>query len=151
MSPQIKRKIPKIVAYVFAMWTLQNIEHHFSEEGASSTSNYLMTPHAAQVISIFRMLGLGNENKNDVALSNHMVQIALKTLESRVKDLKARQAETVFQRGRRALARRVRWRSDVRWRHNRLRYGYDFHDGTVEVPRGAGGPATVVRHAQIDF
>ena len=75
MSPQIKRKIPKIVAYVFAIWTLQSVEHHFSEEGASSTSNYLMTPHAAQVISIFRMLGLGNENHTDDALSNHMVQI----------------------------------------------------------------------------
>lgn len=33
-----------------------------------------MTPHAAQVISIFRMLGLGNEDKGH-DLSNHMVQI----------------------------------------------------------------------------
>ena len=62
----VRAKIPIVTALVFALWTLQNADDYF--EGDS----FLRQPHAAQVISIFRMLGIGGK---DERLENHLVQI----------------------------------------------------------------------------
>jgi hypothetical protein len=55
--------VRKLMAHVFAYWTLAN-SHHFTEALATGTEskNYLMQPHAAQVISIFRLFGIDTIN-----------------------------------------------------------------------------------------
>ncbi|CAF4095909.1 unnamed protein product [Rotaria sp. Silwood2] len=68
----IRSKIPKLMAHIFALWTLNNANHFFEAEDSSDKTNYLLQPHAAQVISIFRMLGIGDEKEE---LKNNLVQI----------------------------------------------------------------------------
>ncbi|CAF3312638.1 unnamed protein product, partial [Rotaria sp. Silwood2] len=68
----IRNKVPKLAAYVFALWTLQNAHHYFEADVVENKDSYLLQPHAAQVISIFRMLGIG-DSKED--LINKLVQI----------------------------------------------------------------------------
>ncbi|CAF5099922.1 unnamed protein product, partial [Rotaria sp. Silwood1] len=68
----IRRKVPELAAHIFALWTLKNAEHYFEAEGSDNRDNYLLQPHAAQVISIFRMLGIGDKNEE---LKNNLVQI----------------------------------------------------------------------------
>lgn len=117
-----RAKVISLMAHVFAWWTLSHAQHYSeaisSEEtagagaGAGSGSSapleskkhYLMQPHAAQVISIFRLLGIearhakdsdggllskgkkvvstvtggaffGSSSEASVGLSNHLVQI----------------------------------------------------------------------------
>ncbi|CAF4529650.1 unnamed protein product [Rotaria sp. Silwood2] len=52
--------------------TLQKADHYFEAEGLEDQNNYLFQPHAAQVISIFRMLGIGDIEER---LINNLVQI----------------------------------------------------------------------------
>ncbi|CAF5181920.1 unnamed protein product, partial [Rotaria sp. Silwood1] len=59
----IRKKVPELAAYIFALWTLKNAEHYFEAEGSDNRDNYLLQPHAAQVIAIFRMLGIGDKNE----------------------------------------------------------------------------------------
>ncbi|CAF3383520.1 unnamed protein product [Rotaria socialis] len=68
----IRNKVPKLAAHVFALWTLQNAHHYFEAEGVENKESYLLQPHAAQVISIFRMLGIGDAKEE---LINNLVQI----------------------------------------------------------------------------
>ncbi|CAF1341009.1 unnamed protein product [Rotaria sp. Silwood1] len=68
----IRKKVPELAAYIFALWTLKNAEHYFEAEGSDNRDNYLLQPHAAQVIAIFRMLGIGDKNEE---LKNNLVQI----------------------------------------------------------------------------
>ncbi|CAF4449380.1 unnamed protein product [Rotaria sp. Silwood2] len=68
----IRNKVPKLAAHVFALWTLQNAHHYFEADGVENKESYLLQPHAAQVISIFRMLGIGDVKEE---LSNNLVQI----------------------------------------------------------------------------
>ncbi|CAF0938955.1 unnamed protein product [Adineta steineri] len=68
----VKSKIPKLTAHVFALWTLKNAVHYFEAEGVEDKQSYLLQPHAAQVISIFRMLGIGDKNEE---LKNNLVQV----------------------------------------------------------------------------
>ena len=59
-SSDYKVKVRSLMAHVFAHWTLANSKH-FAEAAISSAKadkNYLMQPHAAQVISIFRLFGI---------------------------------------------------------------------------------------------
>jgi hypothetical protein len=59
-SSDYKVKVRDLMAHVFAHWTLANSKH-FAEAATSSAKadkNYLMQPHAAQVISIFRLFGI---------------------------------------------------------------------------------------------
>ena len=51
----IKDELPNIIAYLFALWTLLNSENYFNYK----EKNSLFLPHPAQVIAIFRMLGIG--------------------------------------------------------------------------------------------
>ncbi|CAF3676046.1 unnamed protein product [Rotaria sp. Silwood1] len=71
-----KDKIPELLANIFAIWTLQNTEYYNSMRGIESRDAYLLRPHVAQIIAIFRILGIGYEsseaNKN---LINNLAQI----------------------------------------------------------------------------
>ncbi|ETO04255.1 hypothetical protein RFI_33142, partial [Reticulomyxa filosa] len=66
----IRNCIPNLMAHIFALWTLQNAQFYFDAKGADNQDSYLLQPHAAQVVSIFRMLGI-DENK----LINNLIQI----------------------------------------------------------------------------
>ena len=69
---QIREKVPSLAAHIFALWTLQNANHYFDAHGLDDQKNYLLQPHAAQIISIFRMLGIGDTNEE---LKNSLVEI----------------------------------------------------------------------------
>eukprot|EP00050_Salpingoeca_kvevrii_P020249 m.96325 g.96325 ORF g.96325 m.96325 type:complete len:974 (-) comp8787_c0_seq1:270-3191(-) len=69
MDRHKREALPTILAHIFAMWTLQNATHYFDADGLDNRESYLLKPHAAQIISIFRLLG------NDRNLVNHLVQI----------------------------------------------------------------------------
>ncbi|MBX9585798.1 MAG: hypothetical protein K2X50_00940 [Gammaproteobacteria bacterium] len=68
----IRDLIPEILAHVFAIWTLKNASHYFDAEGADERESYLLRPHAAQIISILRMLGIDD---GTASLKNNLVQI----------------------------------------------------------------------------
>eukprot|EP01083_Nonionella_stella_P004720 13717_1 len=59
-----KEKAINLMSYIFALWTLQNSKSYFEVADKTDARSYLMTPHDAQVISIFRLLGLGNTAKS---------------------------------------------------------------------------------------
>ena len=67
---RVQAMIPKLVAHIFALWTLKNSSHYF--EASTDKDSYLFVPHAAQIISIFRMIGTGDSSEK---LSNNLVQI----------------------------------------------------------------------------
>ena len=71
-----KDEIPKILAHLFAIWTLMNAEDFYElSEGKGDATNkgkYLLQPHPSQVISIFRMLSCGD---TDDKIKNNLVQI----------------------------------------------------------------------------
>ncbi len=68
----VRDLIPELLAYIFAIWTLKNASHYFDAEGADERESYLLRPHAAQIISIFRMLGI---DESSSSLRNNLVQI----------------------------------------------------------------------------
>lgn len=68
----VREIVPKLMAHIFALWTLKHSEHYFEAKDLEDRDNYLLQPHAAQVISIFRMLGIGDEREE---LINNLVQI----------------------------------------------------------------------------
>ncbi|CAF1185261.1 unnamed protein product [Adineta steineri] len=71
-NASVRDTIPKLLAHIFALWTLQNASHYFEIEDVDNKNSYLLKPHAAQVVSIFRMLGIGDEKQD---LRNNLVQI----------------------------------------------------------------------------
>lgn len=44
---------------MFGLWTLLNATNYFEIQGESSDEQFHFIPHPAQVVAIFRMLGLG--------------------------------------------------------------------------------------------
>ncbi|CAF3955884.1 unnamed protein product [Rotaria sordida] len=68
----VRDRIPKLLAFIFALWTLQNANYYFQAGDVTNKNNYLLKPHAAQIVSILRMLGIG-DNKEE--LKNNLVQI----------------------------------------------------------------------------
>lgn len=68
----VKDALPDMLAHIFALWTLINSAHYYDAEGTEDQQSYLLVPHAAQVISIFRMLGV-DDHKTDFI--NNFVQI----------------------------------------------------------------------------
>jgi hypothetical protein len=58
-SEQILEKLPILIGYIFALYTLQNSGQYFQMQGSGQT--FLFLPHPAQIISIFRLLGIGYE------------------------------------------------------------------------------------------
>ncbi len=51
-------KIPELLAHIFAIWTLKNSEHYNTSRGIEAKA-YLLMPHAAQIVAIFRIFGIG--------------------------------------------------------------------------------------------
>ena len=73
LTAYIYSQIPLILAHIFAIWTLLNSKHFF-DSGSSTEEGegYLFQPHPAQVISIFRILGIGEDKEE---LINNLAQI----------------------------------------------------------------------------
>ena len=57
--------IPKLLAYLFVLWTLQHSVHYFKDSGEGDRELYLLKPHAAQVIALFRMFNLDYQSTID--------------------------------------------------------------------------------------
>ena len=51
--------IPQLLAYIFAVWTLENTQHYNTIRGVEAAQSYLLMPHVGQVIAVFRLLGIG--------------------------------------------------------------------------------------------
>ncbi len=55
--------VPKMMSLIFAIWTLNNSESFFEcsneKSYTDSSKKFLFQPHAGQIISIFRVLGMG--------------------------------------------------------------------------------------------
>jgi hypothetical protein len=68
----VKSKVRKLAAHIFALWTLQNTHHYFEVNNVDNKDSYLLQSHAAQVMSIFRMLGIGDAKEE---LNHSLVQI----------------------------------------------------------------------------
>lgn len=48
------------MAYIFSLWTLSSAENYFDADETDANKNYyLRMPHAAQIVSIFRIMGIG--------------------------------------------------------------------------------------------
>ena len=69
---EVAPRLPRLLAHIFAIWTLKNSEHYFEASSLENKDSYLLQPHAAQVISIFRLLGIGEKKE---ILKNHLIQI----------------------------------------------------------------------------
>jgi hypothetical protein len=86
-NSRLETLLPKLIGHVFALWTLLSSDSYFD----ISQKVFLFQPHPAQVISIFRMLGLGYSKgfkrvnidtakkffgyDTDTSLRNNLVQI----------------------------------------------------------------------------
>ncbi|CAF1187714.1 unnamed protein product [Rotaria sp. Silwood1] len=54
----LRHKIPELLAHIFSVWTLKNTQHYNELRGINASRAYLLMPHVAQVIAIFRILGI---------------------------------------------------------------------------------------------
>jgi energy-coupling factor transporter ATP-binding protein EcfA2/uncharacterized protein YukE len=75
-----KEQIPELLAYIFAIWTLQNTQHYNTTRGLEAAQFYLLMPHIGQIIAIFRLLGVGYDmktsiKKSDNSLINNLVEV----------------------------------------------------------------------------
>ncbi|CAF3546493.1 unnamed protein product [Rotaria socialis] len=69
-------QIPTLVAHIFAVWTLKNTQHYNESHGINGSQEYLLMPHVAQVIAIFRMLGIGYiENQRFLGIAVPMTKV----------------------------------------------------------------------------
>ncbi|CAM4908372.1 unnamed protein product [Rotaria socialis] len=76
LNETFMEKIPELLAHIFAIWTLQNTEYYNAILGIESSEAYLLKPHVAQVISIFRILGIGYQTGESARnLFNNLVQV----------------------------------------------------------------------------
>ncbi|CAF3193876.1 unnamed protein product [Rotaria sp. Silwood2] len=66
-------KIPELLAYIFAVWTLKNTQHYNALRGIESARVYLLMPHVVQVLAIFRILGIGYKKHSRNRRSNKPV------------------------------------------------------------------------------
>ena len=58
-SSTIKDNIPELLAHIFGIWTILNSEEHNEARGIDVNNSFLLRPHVCQILSIFRMLGIG--------------------------------------------------------------------------------------------
>ena len=72
--------VRRLVAQVFAFWTLSHTQYYAEARGAADgaaagahLTNYLLQPHSAQVLSVFRLLNV--DGSSDAPLAHHLVQI----------------------------------------------------------------------------
>ncbi|CAG9315951.1 unnamed protein product [Blepharisma stoltei] len=68
-----KEFIPELLAYIAMLWVLLNIKKYNQDINDTEQEITIVTPHAIQILSIFRMIGIGyRENTNP---KNNLVQI----------------------------------------------------------------------------
>ncbi|KAL4508491.1 hypothetical protein ABPG72_003795 [Tetrahymena utriculariae] len=72
---QIKEMIPSMVAYIFVLYTLMNSEYYQELNEKEYDSDYLFQPHSGQIVSIFRLFGLGYGDARQEKLQNNLIQI----------------------------------------------------------------------------
>eukprot|EP00037_Helgoeca_nana_P030215 m.371716 g.371716 ORF g.371716 m.371716 type:complete len:3536 (+) comp28134_c1_seq4:358-10965(+) len=73
-----KSEVPRLLANLFAVWTLNTAEHYFDAEGvdAGTRDKYLMAPHAGQIVALLRMFGIGFKGVGKLgSLSNQLTQL----------------------------------------------------------------------------
>ncbi|CAF3257796.1 unnamed protein product, partial [Rotaria sp. Silwood2] len=76
VDKSFKNNVPELLAHIFAIWTLQNTEYYNEMRGIDSKDAYLLRPHVAQIIAIFRILGIGYQGKGKSKdIFNNLVQI----------------------------------------------------------------------------
>ncbi|CAF4691084.1 unnamed protein product, partial [Rotaria sp. Silwood2] len=68
-------KIPELLAHIFAIWTLKNTQHYNNSRGIDESRAYLLMPHVAQVIAIFRILGIGYDK--NVTIKKHRIHFSI--------------------------------------------------------------------------
>ena len=66
------KTIVEIMVYILSLWTLLNSAKFFDSNDSEEAEKYLMQPHPAQIIGIFRIFGIGDEKE---ILTNNLVQI----------------------------------------------------------------------------
>ena len=71
-NASINETIPSLIAWIFSLWTLSNSRHFYDNEGVENQDMYLLRPHPAQVISILRLFGNGDDRE---ALTNNLIEI----------------------------------------------------------------------------
>ena len=72
LTSPVRDIIPTLIAHIFAVWTLNNSEQYNEDRGIEKDKAYLLMPHAAQVISIFRIFCIGYKKLDNY---NNLVQI----------------------------------------------------------------------------
>ena len=96
MDKKVKDKLISLISCVFAVWTIKNSDYYLEMLNTNDAEDYQLIPHAAQVIAIFRILGIGYReppNSNDLihklksfvsfpewkstnGLKNHLAQVS---------------------------------------------------------------------------
>lgn len=72
-SQRIKDKVPEILAYIFAIYTIQNAMYFYDQaEDNDNRKSYLITPHPTQIIAIFRLLSVGDDCPE---MENNLAQV----------------------------------------------------------------------------
>ncbi len=71
-SEACEKKIVKFAAYLFAYWTLSN-SNMIDDDLSKEERTYLLQPHSAQIISIFRLLGIDVPSYG--IFENHLIEI----------------------------------------------------------------------------
>jgi len=72
---RISEEIPVLLAHIFCLWTLKNSSSYFEMSREEESKDYLLRPHAVQVLSIFMVLNFHHQDENKKKLLNHLVQI----------------------------------------------------------------------------
>jgi ABC-type dipeptide/oligopeptide/nickel transport system permease subunit len=60
----IKFVLTELMAYVFALWTLKKSASFINSNDLSNKDSYLFQPNDCQIITIFRILGIGYKKMN---------------------------------------------------------------------------------------
>ena len=61
-----------MLAHLFALWTLKNADFYFDADKNDRNRDFLLQPHPAQVIALFRMLSIADEERQ---LANNLIEI----------------------------------------------------------------------------
>ncbi|CAM4828535.1 unnamed protein product [Rotaria magnacalcarata] len=73
-NASVRDTITSLLAYIFALWTLNNSEHCFDIIDLEEKKRYLVKPHQTQIVSILCMLGINDKKEH---LKNRVVEIGI--------------------------------------------------------------------------
>ena len=71
-TSEMKRAIPKLVALVFAVWTLHHSKRFLNAMDSTDKKAFLFMPHPVQVVAIFALLGMDSARDG---LDRSLVQV----------------------------------------------------------------------------